>query len=122
VKLKNLEVFQAVQFMKELQQQPWPVKTSLAVGDLSKALADAWEVPDKVRSGLVSQHAKELPNKILPEHENWPAFAAEYNELMDTEIDIDFVKVTLPMEVNGQEPVISHNAIEALKPFAAFAG
>ena len=115
----NGEVFVALNALKEINSIRWPVKVSLELGNLTKALSGAFEVPDRVRSGLVEKYAT-TPGRITPTDPNWELFSAEYNELMTQPIEVEFEKVVLPLEVDGIQVRISPNAISDVKSFISF--
>lgn len=120
MELKNGEVFVAIQFLKEIYSNQWPVKASLEIGELKKALVGSFEVPDRVRIKLVERFAPDGTNKVSEDDECWPEFLKEYNELMNQTVDVDFKKVTLPMQINGEDVVISPDAMTALEKFVEF--
>jgi len=123
MELKNGEIFSAVGAIRELVTKEWPVRVSLALKKLIQELNDPYVRIDEVRNGLVEKYgtAGEGGNiSIAPGDDNWEAFVKDANELFAESTEVEFEKVELPMEVNGEDVVLTPAALETMETFVVF--
>lgn len=101
MKLTNGEILNAKMPLQQLVANKFPVRTSLALVQLVQKLNEVMVPVEEVRSGLIKTYGKPIPDKpgqagVQPGDENWEKFLAEFNELMEQEVEIVFEPVALP--------------------------
>jgi len=120
--MKNSDVFNSLEPMKELVNIELPVKTSYAITRLVQKLESARKAIETVRLGLVKKYGesdKDNPKniRVTPECSNWEAFVSDFNELMEVEVELDFIPVKLPLEFNGKSVAIKPGVLLLLDKF-----
>jgi len=116
----NGEIYGAIRPLRELAQKQLPMKQSYQVLRLVKALRDDTAILEQMRTALIDKYGVKNQNgvsEIKPEHANWDAFLTDFNELMGTEVEVDFDPIVLPETVDGEEFKIDAVSLEALEKF-----
>ena len=121
MKVKNGDIFGAVQPFQELLKIELPVKTSWMLAKLASKVDSHFRHIEKVRSELVLRlgtvNEETGQTEIKPNSPAWDQFVAGYNELMEQEDEIDMDKVKLPEEVNGKPIMVTSGVLMALEKF-----
>ena len=104
MKLLNGEIFQTKEPLEKLLQVKMPVRASYALAKLALRLNEQLRIIEDVRNGLIRTYGKESLEakgrlEVTPESSGWEKFVSEVNELMMTEVEMDFDKVKLPEKV-----------------------
>ena len=124
MKLTNGDIFMAREPLGKLIENKFPVKVSYDLAMMTNKLNEQLKVIDEVRNGLISTYGtpdKDNPQQIAvpQDSEGFPKFAEEFAELMNTEAEIDFgkvkVPVKLPEKVAGTCDKCNHNMDKALE-------
>ena len=122
MKLSNGQIYGVMQALGELSQLELPVKLSYWMARLINKLDSANKAIEKVRSGLVQKYGKATGNNqfaVNQEDEGWEQFAAEFNELMmvETEVDVSPVNLPLklPLEVAGKPLLVKTSLLTQLE-------
>lgn len=114
MKVKNGEIFISREPLQKLLEMKLPVKASYQVAKLANRFNEQLKVIDDVRNGLIRKYGKPDPEKggqlrIDPANENWEKFIAEFNELMELEIEMVIEKIGIPEKVTGTCDKCNHN-------------
>lgn len=121
MELLNGEIFGAVSSLNAIVEMELPVRTSLSLAKLIGKLNESFQAIEKVRIGLVNKYGESDPKTrqvgVNPEHENFPKFLEEYNELMSQSTEIVFDIVKLPQEVDGKPLLIKPALMISLSKF-----
>lgn len=105
MKLKNADIWNAIEPLDKLMQIKFPVKVSYALAKLANKLANEYQTIEQVRQGLVSKYGERSKNGKISvqqfieesgENPKWQPFIDELNELMQQETEIVFDVVKLP--------------------------
>lgn len=120
MKLTNEEVWNSREPLLKLMEERLPVKAAYSLAKLASKLRDQYEVVEEVRNGLVKTYGgKDGKGQIIvaTTSKNYQKFLSELDELMDTEIEIVFDKVSLPEKVDDRTIVIEPSILLALERF-----
>ena len=118
MKLKNGEIFQAIEPMKKLMQEKMPVKVSWQLAKLINKLNEPLKAIDDVRNGLIKQYGiqdgggqikVEQKTKDGKDNPKFQKFVTEMNELFEQEVEVVFDKVKLPERVASTCDACHHN-------------
>lgn len=118
VKLQNGEIFNSAEPLKKLLDQKFPVKTSYGLAKLANKLNTQLTIIEDVRMGLIKKYGETDEKGRLSvnrEGKNWSAFVAEFNELMEQEVELVIEKVKIPEKVAGTCDKCQHNMDRALE-------
>ncbi|HEY6021343.1 MAG TPA: hypothetical protein VIY48_16000 [Candidatus Paceibacterota bacterium] len=110
MKLKNADIWNAIEPLDKLMLIKFPVKVSYALAKLANKLANEYQAIEQVRRGLVNKYGERSKNGKISvqqfieeggENPKWQPFMDELSELMqqETEIVFDVVKLTPTAEV-----------------------
>ncbi|KKN31683.1 hypothetical protein LCGC14_0821480 [marine sediment metagenome] len=120
MKVRNGTIFDANEPLVTLLKMAWPVKVSYGLVKLSSKLSDQWQVIEDVRRGLVQKHGSENGNGefgIEAGTEAYDKFKAEYDELMNQEVELVFERVALPSEADGKPILVEPLTLMFLEEF-----
>ena len=111
VKLTNGEIFNAKEPLRQLSAQKFPVLTSLAIMKVMQKLNEHLLPFEQVRDGLIKTYGTanlDNPQQIAinPGDENFPKFAAEYQELLSQEVEVVFEKIKLPATLEIEPAIL----------------
>lgn len=112
MKLTNGDIWSAQEPLKKLIEQKFPVMVSYRISKLVRKLDEQFKVIEETRVGLIRKYGKDdgKGNMLVDAtSESYPAFIAEFNELMEQEVEIVFEKVKLPEKVSSTCDKCSHN-------------
>jgi hypothetical protein len=116
LKLTNGEIFAAVEPLKRLMGQKFPIKTSLALSKLVHKLDDELKVINEVRQGLFQKYGTKEPEGLMvkADNPNREKFYAEHAELMAQETEVVLEKVKLPesVEIEAADMMLLEKFIE----------
>ncbi len=108
---------------QQLLREGWPVKTSYWLVKMARELGGHYADLSKVRTDLIVRHGaidEKGQATIGSSSPDWPAFVAEYNELMSETVEITANKITLPNceELpEGKRPHVTPLILMALDAF-----
>ena len=119
MKLNNGEIFNANQPLGKLMQEKFPVRVSYGLAKLANKLNPQLKIIEDVRQGLVKKYGetdeetKQLA--VKQDSENFEKFVAEFNELMEQEVELVIEKVKLPEKVAATCDACHHNMDKMLE-------
>jgi hypothetical protein len=105
MKLTNGEIFEAVEPLKLLLAERFPVATSFKLAQMAGKLNDRLEDIEPVRVGLFKTYGTTTDDGQLtvPANcENFPKFASEMEDLMAQEVEVVITKVKLPDDTSAE--------------------
>lgn len=122
MKVKNGDIWQAREPLQGLLKEAWPVKTAYWLAKLARKIGEHHRDIDQTRVKLIQQYgtANEQGSiEVKAGDENWERFAAEFNELMDVEVELENIdKIVLP---NAEGVAVTPAAMLLLEPFVEVA-
>ena len=98
MKLTNKEILEAIEPLKSLLEEKFPIKTSYALAKLAVKLDNELKAFNDVRTGLIKKYGvigKEGQLVVEKDSESWTEFEANFTELLNQEIEVVFEKVVL---------------------------
>lgn len=122
MKLLNGEIYMAHEALTKLTDKDLPVKTSFRLAKLKIALSKLYEAIEKIRNDLVIKYGEEDKDKpgsivIKPGSPNLQKYQEDFLSLMSEEVDVDFEKVLLPIEVDGKPFEVAADVLVPLDKF-----
>jgi len=112
MKVTNRDIFEGRKAIQELLGLKLPVRTSLQVAKLSRKFNEVLKDIDVVRRGLIGTYGTESGKsgkEVKADNENFPKFMQEFDELLETEVDIEATKVKLPEVISATCDACHHN-------------
>lgn len=100
MKLKLSDIFQSKDSLVKLANSDLNIKTAYNLSKLVKKLNEEYQSLEDFRVELVRKHGNlEEGNYRVPQSgEQFENFVKEYNEFMQTEIEVDIAEIEIPME------------------------
>jgi hypothetical protein len=100
MKLKLSDIFQSKDSLVKLANSDLPIKTAYNLSKLVKKLNEEYQNLEDFRVELVRKHGNlEEGNYRVPQNgEQFDNFIKEYNDFMQTEIEIDVPEIEVPIE------------------------
>lgn len=100
MKLKLSDIFQSKDSLVKLANSDLNIKTAYNLSKLVKKLNEEYQSLEDFRVELVRKHGNlEEGNYRVPQNgEQFENFVKEYNEFMQTEIEVDIAEIEIPME------------------------
>ena len=120
MKLLNGEIFMAHGALDTLSEKDLPVKASFGLAKLKIAIGKLYDAIEGVRNTLVNKHGEKddkVSVSIAPNSENMVKFQEDYMKLMTEEVEVEFEKVCLPLEVDGKPFNVSADILVPLNKF-----
>lgn len=119
MELLNGEIYAGAVALAELSQKDLPVKVSLGLAKINIAISPSYQAIQKVRNDLVAKHGKPDEERggrptVREDAKEFPDYFKELTEVMTEKSEVEFQKVTLPLEVNGKSLQVSAQVLEAL--------
>ncbi len=119
MKLTNGDIFTAVEPLKVLMRQRFPVKTSLALAKMFHKLDAELKVIEEVRTGLFSKYGSPIPGGFAAPKDGDPnqaVFLKEHAELMGEEVEVEVEKMKV-LDQLGDDAKIEPAVLMALEKF-----
>ena len=133
MKVKNGDVFVALSEqddgeggktkspLKQLIDIGFPIKTSYLLAKMAHKLDSQFKIINEVKDGLIEKHGEKDEKSgslsIQPTHKNWGKFIAEFNELLETEVELGVEKVKLPEKIGDKDIEVSTSILINLDKF-----
>ena len=104
MEIANAIIYNATDPLKLLLKVKLPMKTSLELVKLAKALKEPADTIEQVRNKLIEDYGKPDPkqggaSRITPTDADFPKFAEEFGALLSETVEVDFKKVRLPNNI-----------------------
>lgn len=119
--LTNGEIFDAAKPLNVLLQKELPVKVSYELATIANKLNEQLQIIEDVRKGLVKKYgAKNKETGKLgvdKESKDFDKFTADFEELMNQEVELVINKVVLPKEIDGKPLTIEAGVLMNLGKF-----
>ena len=123
MKVKNRDIIGAKTALAEMFQMKLPLRASLAVARLDTKLKEPIDVFVKVRDGLMARYEIErqpstdglVQFQSKQGQESLDKFLSEFNELLDSEIELVVDKVRLPEKIAATCDACKHNMDKQLE-------
>lgn len=111
MEVTNAIIHNASEPLKKLLTVKLPMRTSLEIVKLAKAVREHADIIEQVRSKLIRDYGKPNPKQsgastISPSDEGFPKFAEELGELLGQTVEIDFKVVRLPNNIEIEPYVL----------------
>jgi len=114
MKVKLTDVQNAKECMNKLANMDLPISTSYKLSKLIKKLNKEYDDIEEFRVQLIKKYGQEDNEqkniRVNPDSEEFLSFLKEYNEFMETEVDIDIDK----LEIKTEELDIKIKSVELL--------
>lgn len=103
MKLTNLEIFSAKEPLKRLIEERLPVKCSFKLAKLANKLDTEMRAIEVTRNGLVNKYGEKNERgqmQVKEDSAGFHKFVAEFNSLMEIEVEIVIERVQLPEDLS----------------------
>ena len=101
MKVKLIDISNAKEILTKIANTELPAKTSYMFLKLIQKLNEEFTDIETCRTNLIKKYGEqdEQENiRVIPETENFEKFMYEYNEFMDTEVEINMHKIELNLD------------------------
>lgn len=122
MKVNLMEILAAKDVLSSLANTDLPIKVSYALSKLIKILNEEYQDIEKFRTNLVSKYGEPDGEniRVRQESDNFPKFMEEYNDFMNTEIEIKTSKIDI--DIKKTDIQIKPIDLINIAPFVNFIG
>ena len=106
--------------LKQLIDIGFPIKTSYQLAKMAHKLDSQFKIINEVKDGLLFKHGEKNDDGMIninPTHKNWGKFIEEFNELLETEVELGMEKVQIPEKIGDKDIEVSANILINLDQF-----
>ncbi len=120
--LRNGDIFMAKDSLVKLMELKLPLLTSYRLAKLASKLNEPLRIIEAVRQAAIRKYGVKDANgqfRVEEGSEKFTAFVADFNALMDEEVEVVFEKVKLPLKVSFSCDKCGHSVDKPLEIEAA---
>ena len=116
MQIENYKIANVAEILNKLRERKMPVNLAYNFTLLLKRIAAGLDAINLVKSELIKKHT-DGEMGINAKHENWSAFAVEYEELMNGTTEIDKLPEITIAQLDTIDGGLSIMQLQALEPF-----